>query len=282
MFRRACFTAAVVSTAWLMTVYSANANLVAYWDFDSDFGADVGGPTYDATASNGASISNVQSKFGGGSAHFSKALSQYAATTASPVAAGTFSYSLWVYLDVEQTGPDPDRQFAPLNNANPASEPSLFINIDGDGAAAPGNDDDLLVIRALTDGGGLGQAFVIHNFDNPTVHREWKNIIGTVEYDSVGDMTTLSAYLNGSLVGAQTAAGKPEASTHLVFGADRDLAARFWEGYIDDVAIYDHVLSADEIAGLQRAPAVVPEPSSIAIVAIGLIALLPRLYKSRL
>lgn len=229
---------------------SAKAELVAYWSFDSDFSAGVGDPSFDATAFNGAQINNVQSKFGGGAAHFDKELMTYAATTGSPALDGTYSFSHWFYLDVETTGPIPDRQYSTVNSNNPESEPSLFFNIDGDEAADFGNDDDFLVSRVLTDG-AAPWAFVFTPLPNPWDHRQWVNYIATAVYDEVSNTTTLSGYLNGEFVGEHTGPGKPRPSTHLVFGADRETVGRFWNGWIDDVAIYDHVLTASEIAGLQ-------------------------------
>lgn len=252
-----------------MGVRLAHADLVAYWSFDTDFTAGVGGPDYDATAFNGAQINGDQSKFGGGAAHFDKAFEQYASTAASPALDGTFSFSHWFYLDVEVTGPTPDRQYATVNSNNDASEPSLFFNIDGDDGADYGNDDDLIVYRTLTDGPGLGQSFLIRPFPRPTMHQLWVNFIATVHYDSGTNTTTVEGFLNGESLGfngyggsQQISTGKPEAATQLVFGADRGLVARFWEGWIDDVAIYDHVLSLDEIAALQlnAAPDIVVMP----------------------
>lgn len=246
---------------------SSRAELVAYWNFDTDHSATVGGPGFNATPGNGASISGIQSKWGGGAAHFDKALSQYALTSASPVPAGTYSYSMWYYLDVDATGPDPDRQFAAINSNNPASEPSLFFNIDGDNGSPPGNNDDFLVSRVLTDGPGLGQSYLLRPLPRPTSHKQWVNFIATVDYNNATNTTTLEAFYNGQSMGfssyggsQQITTGRPESSTQLVFGADRGLAGRFWNGYIDDVAIYDHVLSPTEIAALQTAPAAAGGP----------------------
>ena len=74
MFRfNLCVVLVVVSMACLLGLNTASAALVAGWSFDSDFTATVGGPTYDGTSLNSASISAVQSKFGGGSLKIVKA-----------------------------------------------------------------------------------------------------------------------------------------------------------------------------------------------------------------
>jgi beta-lactamase superfamily II metal-dependent hydrolase len=258
--RRICLYCLNALAVWLLGYNMADAELIAYWNFDTDYNASVGSPTYDAIPANGASISSVQSKWGGAAAHFDKALSQYATTTASPVPNGTYSFSHWYYLDVEATGSTPNRQFATINTGNAASEPSLFYNIDGDEGAPTGNDDDIGVSRVLTNGPGGGQSFLIFPLPRPTNHQQWVNYIGTVAYNAGTNTTRLEGFYNGVSLGSHTTVGRPEGSTHLVFGADRDLGGRFWEGYIDDVAIYDHVLTAEEITSLQTGPAAMGEP----------------------
>ena len=251
-----CLSAAL--TAWLLGLNGANAAQVAYWNFDTNFNATVGGPTYDATPTNGASISGVQSKWGGGAAHFDKVSSQYATTTASPFGTGSFSYSLWYYLDVEATGPTPDRQFSSFGTGGPGDAYTVHFNIDGSTSLPPGNNDDILVFHSLT-ATGLAAGIVpeiVYPLPNPFDHRAWRNAIGTVTYDSVADTTTLEAFWDGVSVGTSSAPGSPMPTTFVAFGVDRYLADRLWEGYVDDVAVYDHVLTAGEIAALQTGPAV--------------------------
>jgi len=246
-----CLLLALVS--WLLSHDVANAQLVAYWNFDTDYKATFGSPTYSAIPTNGASISSVQSRFGGGSARFDSASSQYALTPNSPVPAGTYSYSQWFYLDVETT--PASAQYSSVGTRGIAYEGlandpfTLFFNIDGSTNA--GNADDLLVSRVAT---GAGQASLVGGLPSPIAYKQWTNYIATVNYNAGTNQTTMEGFLNGTSIGTNTAAGQPQASDFLVFGADRGLNDRYWEGYIDDVAIYNNVLSSSDIAALQTAP----------------------------
>ena len=271
--RRAFLCLSAALTAWLLSLNGANAALVTYWNFDTDFSATVGGPANDATPADGASISGVQSKWGGGAAHFDKASMQYATTTANPLPAGSFSYSLWYYLDVADAGTGPDLQFSPFGTGGNGDAYTIHFNID---ANVPAN--DRLVFHSNTTG---GVPEIVYPLPNPFDHRAWRNVIGTVTYDSVADTTTLEAFWDGVSVGTSSAPGSPRPPAYAAFGVDRYLGGRFWDGYVDDVAVYDHVLTAGEIAALQTRSAGVPEPGTMFLVASGLIGFLPYAWRKR-
>ena len=51
-----CLT--IISVTWLLGLSSANADLVAYWSFDTDVTANYGGSAYDGTIIGDASVSS--------------------------------------------------------------------------------------------------------------------------------------------------------------------------------------------------------------------------------
>ena len=91
--------------------------------------------------------------------------------------------------------------------------------------------------------------------------------------------------MDGTLVGETTTSGDAVDTGGLVIGGHRDGEGRNWEGLIDEVAVWDEVLSSSEISRLQTqqpSAAAVPEPSSVALMAVGtLIGLGTRLRKKR-
>ena len=85
---------------------------------------------------------------------------------------------------------------------------------------------------------------------------QWFHIAVTYSYDSAGPSTALEIYVNGELdvVGA---AGEPSAPTDttLLLGHRAGAAGgEHYGGLLDDLRIYDHVLSAAEIRALASPP----------------------------
>jgi hypothetical protein len=91
--------------------------------------------------------------------------------------------------------------------------------------------------------------------DKPVV-AEWVHLAGTYS----GETGKMSLYVNGKLIGAQTYVGEirldPESLNRpLVIGGELngpniDEASNEFDGYIDEVRIYDHALSDEEIETL--------------------------------
>ncbi len=97
---------------------------------------------------------------------------------------------------------------------------------------------------------------------NPLV--DWVNIAGT--YDG----TVANLYVDGWLVGSVEATGpyNPNGSRLFTIGGRGDTSGGStmgWEGYIDDVRIYDTALDEEGV----RAAAGIPEPATIALLGLG-------------
>jgi len=84
----------------------------------------------------------------------------------------------------------------------------------------------------------------------------------------------MQLYLDGALVGQTTASGVFSGALDVAIGRIAvNNSARDFKGYLDEVAIYDHALSGADVARHYRA-AFVPEPGSLGLAALGLLALL--------
>ena len=103
--------------------------------------------------------------------------------------------------------------------------------------------------------------------DASWVHFEWTALAFT--FDEATD--TLSGYINGVLAGTTVVPeGRSVGSSNpLVMGLG---AGEEYQGMLDDVYIYDHVLTQAEIRGVQG----IPEPATIALLGLGGLALLRR------
>lgn len=103
---------------------------------------------------------------------------------------------------------------------------------------------------------------------------------------------SLTLYIDGSLVGSHTSGSATNAFNNLLFGRERNnpdpSGDRDWDGMIDELAIWDRVLTADEINNgnigadadslYQRGLAglAIPEPSVALLGSLGLLTLLRR------
>lgn len=248
----------------LATATTSQAAIVSYWSFDSDFTADVGGSAYDLTAVNGATAGDAGGQFGN-AATFERANSEYAVTGGNVLTANAdFSYSAWYNFNVSDiTG----------SNRYFVLETSAANGISGTEAwtASVG----------LRDLSGTDSVQVFTSPSNQvgetgSTASTWHNII--VTYDSSAQ--TITAYLDGTQFATDTQASTT-AVEGLVIGGHRSGTGRNFDGQIDDVAFFDHVLTSTQISALQTQAAnvAVPEPSSAALLGLGGLALILRRRK---
>lgn len=262
--RPAMVSLLAIVVACTMPSEAARAGIVAYWNFNDNFNADVGGSGYNLTPENGASIQGVAAKFGSGGADFVRASSQYAfVNNATVVASGSdFSYSAWYYLDIENIQSTVDRYFvleATTTNTNVGFPFSVGLR-----DVSTDLQDDFVQIYTSVNGGAIGTLAAHDTLPNQT----WHNVITT--YDASTNAMTF--YFDGTSFGTTTLTAAVDAADRLVIGGHRSGTGRNWEGYIDDVAIWDEVISSAEIARLQTQPVVVPEPSAVLFACTGLLS----------
>lgn len=102
----------------------------------------------------------------------------------------------------------------------------------------------------------------------------WHLIAGT--YDG----TTARVYYDGAEVGSTAATGNLNALTSGTFyvGNEIDAGPRYWQGRLDEVAIYNRALSATEISNVFLGIEV-PEPGLFALAAMGALGLRTRVSR---
>lgn len=254
---------ASVTAATLCLATSANAAMISYWSFNSDFTADAGGTAFDLTATNGASAGDAGGKFGN-AATFERANSEYAVTTGNVLTANSdFSYSAWYNISVADiTGSN--RYFVlETSAANGISNASAWT----------------ASIGLRESGGDVVQIYTHPSVavgDTGSTASAWNNIV--VTYDS--GATTMTAYLNGTQFGQNTGIASTTAVEGLVIGGHRNGTGRNFDGQIDDVAFFDTVLTPNEISFLQNNPAAsIPEPSAALLVGLAGLAMVLRRRK---
>ena len=256
--------------AAFMSPQMSNASLIAYWNFDKDANAVAGGSDFDLDAVNGAGLSSVESVFGGSSASFDRASDQYFFTDSGSGNIldrnSDFTYSVWYYLDVANIVGG-DRYFVMESTA-------------GDTVGSAQSHPISLGLRDQS--GDVAQTYTSVNNSSDrhyqwstTPNQQWHNVITT--YDSSTE--TLTSYFNGVEVGStevpflgdnddeQPLTSNNDIGNGLVIGGHRGGTGRNFEGFIDDVAVWDEVISSSEITRLQSNPVfVVPEPSVAAVI----------------
>jgi hypothetical protein len=267
----------MVGVALLLGLNVASASPVptAGWSFDSNFTATVGGSSYDLT-NHSAVINTTCSKWGGGSVHMTASGNQYA-TGLSPFAANgtnsddTYTYSAWYYLDDTALPSGTTRLLFQCTNSTNFDYPEAFQVVNT--AGTPNSE-------MYTENSG---AYWVGGYAQPTppvYNKTWTNVIGTSYYS--GGTTHISLYINGVSVAGSNLPGHIAPSSIINMGAKRTPGAlTCWNGYIDDFAVWNSVLSAGDIADLQNHSAFVPEPGTVVLLVTGLFGLLAYAWRKR-
>ncbi|MCH8475895.1 MAG: LamG domain-containing protein [Opitutales bacterium] len=230
--------------------------LQAYWNFNENFTATVGCSTYDGSASaTGVSIDAGAGRFDGSAARFNREDEGFVRVNNSPFSQSSYTYSAWYYLDVEEiTGANRYFILEATNGSNWPASYGLRISQD--------STSDEEVGEVFTHGGDGSKSidFAAGN------HQQWNHIAVTFDASAVSDGNSGSiqfmTFLNGSLVNEDLRIeGSLSPSDFLILGGHRAETGRNWEGWIDEVAVWDRVLSVEEIGALQSGPIVaIPEP----------------------
>jgi len=74
----------------------------------------------------------------------------------------------------------------------------------------------------------------------------WQHVVHS--FSSDGQTSTLDVYVNGERIGGNTAAASGMDFAAIRFGNNRGSATRGWDGMLDEIAIWNRPLSADEAA----------------------------------
>lgn len=144
--------------------------------------------------------------------------------------------------------------------------------------AGKGEGDGWRIARASSSTTGLTfSGRKPHNFDAELDEPGWHHIVATVEGGVRTDM-----YVDGALVASDTSGyNLQNRNNPMQIGGNPDAGGRGWDGNIDDVAVWDRVLTPAEISSIYNGGAgasiasltTVPEPSSLALLGLGGLAL---------
>ena len=216
-------------------------SLVAYWNFDGSgeaaYEATAGGPGFNATHPNGATP-DAPGRFGS-SIFFTRASHQFLDVDAPVIAQGQdHTYSAWYRLteaDIDGT----NRYFvletrdSTYTTAFPASYGLRDIT-----------DVDYGQFYTQWPDGGTANLLV-----PGAAGTDWHNIIVTYDVDNAGSEHTV--YLDGDSVATVASSDTLMDTAGLIIGSHRagydPASIRNWDGWIDDVAFCNRVLTADEI-----------------------------------
>jgi alkaline phosphatase D len=245
----------------------SHAAIVAYWSFDDDFNADVGGSAYNLTASGNPFIQSGETALGSGAVNVYRNQNDYLFTSGDVVPSGQqdFSYSAWYFLD-----------YADIQEGN---RHFIMESTAGDSVS---NTQSHPISYGLRDegSGDVGEIYTSENNASSsnfqfstTPNQAWHNIITTFDADS----GTIIAYLDGVQVGSASGITDMDPGLGLVIGGHRNGTGRGFNGYIDEVAVYNTTLSSAQVTSLQTMTPVelfgtgssVPEPSTVGLLLLG-------------
>lgn len=123
--------------------------------------------------------------------------------------------------------------------------------------------DTKLFLNLLVNGGQGGS--IVESPDGTVAKNAWQHVAYTV--DSVNGSTV---YLNGAAVGSTPTRTTHDPAENFVIGRRPDGESFYFDGLIDDVAIFDGVLSLNDLATVRDSgAAAIPEPSSLALLGLG-------------
>lgn len=242
----------VCVTAILFGAATTKAELIGLYQFDDpmNLGKDTSGHNNNA-ATFGAAF--TASGYQGGAAYFDLASFLRVPIDVNPTALPRMTWGAWA----KPIAPAPIRTVLSGDNGDSDRD----INIDFRGGTVSWS--------AFVGNGVLGSGVA----PSPT---EW-TFLAAVYDQNAGSLTF---YVNGQSFTTTTVFG----ASHSFFdiGHNPDYAEYFW-GSIDNVFVYDNGLTANQIAQIQNDgfPAAVPEPSSLALLALGGIGSACSVYRRR-
>jgi hypothetical protein len=153
---------------------------------------------------------------------------------------------------------------------------------------ANGNDRLASSVAGLSGGPGVGPNRLAVNLgsagindidiSNPLITGSWIHL--AVTFDYISDSYTL--YVNGQAVTSSTALRNTPTGALSFGGWGSDFGQLFvFNGLIDEVAVYDRVLSASEIQEIAFVSNVIPEPSTYLLFAVGFLGIIGISHRQR-
>jgi hypothetical protein len=233
----------------------ASADLIAHWTFDNDF-TDVSANSFDLTNS-GASI--VSGGKIGAAASFSGS-SQYASVTFATNAmfdpSEDYTVMAWYNLNISDIAAGTSSagvRYQVFESGSNYTASYALRDLDSDSLGDIGQ-----VYTQNATGAASNMTF------STGANQTWHHI--AITYNHLTGV--VNAYLDGSLANTMTRSGTLKDSTSFYVGTFRSHNGRYWNGLIDDVAVFDNIVSTTDIQYYAQGNAI-PEPATVALLALG-------------
>jgi hypothetical protein len=236
---------ALISMSLLLCPLAGRATLIAHWTFDSDVNSTVG--SFTSTAGGDAAIDTGVTRVGGGSLHLDGA-GDFVDIVGASELRGLANWTIagFVRLDSINTG------FSAIYTTDTYDAGDIHFNI-----------AQSLVPDAVELARSGSTSMRYGNVEVETLS-VWRHVAAT------WDGANGQLYFDGGPVGTGIldTANFASASLDGRIGSWAGDGGRDFEGNIDDLRIYDEVLSAGEIGAL----AAIPEPSTHVLLLFGLVS----------
>ncbi|MEQ8847421.1 LamG-like jellyroll fold domain-containing protein [Botrimarina sp.] len=277
---------------------ASGADLISHFTFDSDY-TNSADPALDSTLQNGTFIDSG-AIVGDGAAYFD-GFDDFASAgvDAVPGAGGAYyqgTVALWVRGD---GGPSGSRVFMGQQNGNPATfggDDRMSFQIDTNGAGS------VQIFIRTHDGTETNNRLKFRHEEPGSTNEErfptgwndgeWRHLAYTWRVDASGTVADdVQIYIDGAPVGTVITEAALEAdpakspilpweAPGMFIGARNNRIAQggtadaHFKGWLDDIRVYDDVLTAAEVQGLYRLG--IPEPSGAALAGLAVVAGLRR------
>jgi hypothetical protein len=227
VFAIVCISLLALPAAAQVPAYVPTDGLVGWWPFNGNAN-DESGNGNDGVV-NGATL--TEDRFGNvnNAYNFQSANSNYISINNNPVQNGTASISGW------------------FNPTAPIGGPIIHIGSDNSTAAnCNGYFFGFGTIANPTGNNLLLDASCQGNYNT-----EWIATPNTwYHFTLIRTQNNLTAYINGNMVGSYTPTGIISPSNNIFFGSTFSSNSVFYNGIIDDIAIYNRALTEQEIQNL--------------------------------
>jgi len=234
MCKKLIYVASSVFCLSLILTNTANADLVGWWRLDEGSGITINDSS--GNDHHGTVEGTPEWGFGpegfGGALGFSQTSGAYCGVFDPTGGTGTFTLTLWCLWDGTQS----IQHFCTKSNGWGATTAMFQIEVKG-GHSDPGRVDRLHLAYQ-----GAPQAVL-----NLVPHNEW------VHLALVFDGTHATGYLNGvDDVGPQPTGIGPNVDAPIIIGTSHAAEGRTFQGFLDDVRIFDEALPAGQIQAIMQ------------------------------
>ncbi|OHB59348.1 MAG: hypothetical protein A2Y12_20650 [Planctomycetes bacterium GWF2_42_9] len=256
-----------------------NATLVLYYNFNETAGttaadtAGVGSPAYDGTLRDGLTFDSgsVSGKYGGalnmnGDVDIAMNSDDSGNLPGALAAGNNFTISLW-FKNANWTdggvifayGKSDLRFTIGFSNLNGVPEIRVYSK------ALNGANPDVLIREQLP----------LPGIDNDVWHH-----LAVVVSSTLGDTAADPLiYVDGSSSGGTATTNAWVTDLGVRLGRRESTTKVYYDGYIDDFAIFDMTLTSQEISAIYNSTTAIPEPATMTLLALGLTAVCSRTKK---